>query len=140
MIIKQLTSRNGKSVIEEVEVPDLVITSPMVNEERDKRLALGTSINVEGHPTPVRIEGGDKDIRNLQGLALGAQMRMTMGNPDALTTYRDADNLEHTLTQGQIADLFVKAMTHVEEVYKASWRVKGNPKVPHDFRNPKHWP
>lgn len=104
-----------------------------VNRERQRRIEAGKVI------AGVKVTGSDKDILNLTNLALGAQLRMAMGD-DTLTVFRDGDNVDHELSPAQVIGLWQAASTHVSALYAASWMLKEIDPQPADPTDDAHWP
>ncbi|MDW4550890.1 DUF4376 domain-containing protein [Defluviimonas sp. D31] len=115
-------------------------TGADVNAERDARVRAGRVVEIAGHG-PVRLGGSEADIRNLQGLAVAAQLRLAAGDGAAITLFRDEDNVIHALDQAQTLALWSAGAAYVSAVFQAGWALKDNPAgIPADFRDGSHWP
>lgn len=111
-----------------------------VNRERDRRVNLGSTFTVTGYG-PVRIAGDDTTIRNLQGLAFAAQLRLGQGDTTTLTPFRDEDNVIHQLAPAHILDLWSQGAAYVSAVFAAAWALKDNPAgIPSDYTSDTYWP
>ena len=111
-----------------------------VNLERDRRVRIGSTFAVAGYGS-IRIGGDDTTIRNLQGLAFAAQLRLAQGDNTTLTPFRDEDNVIHQLAPAQVIDLWSKGAAFVESVFAAAWTLKDRPEgIPSDFTNDIYWP
>lgn len=104
-----------------------------INAERQRRILAGTT--VEG----VRVTGTDNDTRNLMGLALGAQLRLAGGDNETITTFRDADNVDHELTPEQVLNLWQKSTAFVSMLYQKSWEIKALEPIPPTYAAEKYW-
>lgn len=115
-----------------------------VNRERDRRVEQGTSITPAGYDQPVRVRGDGQTKQNLTALAAAAEVRIRTGAND-LVRYRDDNDIIHSLTHEQIADLGAKFVAFCSAVYNSSWDLKpsGNSEisqVPDDYAADHHWP
>jgi hypothetical protein len=107
--------------------------SALVNRERQRRIEIG--VDFDG----VWVTGSDKDILNLTNLALGAQLRVAMGDA-TLTVFRDGRNIDHELAPMQMLGLWQAASAHVSAIYAASWALKGMDPFPVDYQDDSYWP
>lgn len=105
-----------------------------VNAERTRRITAGKVID------GVHVTGTDEDARNLTSLAMGAQLRLGMGDMTTLTTYRDGDNVDHQLTPSQIVAIWQASAGYVSALYAASWSLKAMTPIPADFADDGYWP
>jgi len=105
-----------------------------VNAERTRRITVGKVID------GVHVTGTDEDARNLTSLAMGAQLRLGMGDMTTLTTYRDGDNVDHQLTPSQIVAIWQASAGYVSALYAASWSLKAMTPIPADFADDSYWP
>ncbi|PZU17794.1 MAG: hypothetical protein DI589_25590 [Shinella sp.] len=105
-----------------------------VNAERTRRITTGKVID------GVHVTGTDEDARNLTSLAMGAQLRLGMGDMTTLTTYRDGDNVDHQLTPSQIVAIWQASAGYVSALYTASWSLKAMTPIPADFADDGYWP
>ena len=115
-------------------------TGDDVNAERDRRVRAGLTVTVTDIG-PVRIDGREVDMRNLQGLVTMAQMRLAAGDAQTVTQFRDADNVIRDLTPPQIIELWSAGMSYVSAVFSAAWTLKdfaGG--IPADFSDDAYWP
>lgn len=116
-----------------------VVSPGEVNAERDRRIAAGVTVYVEGYG-PVALQGREKDQTNLLGLQAAAAMRLAAGDTVTLTKFRDADNVDHMLTPPQIVDLWAKGAAWISATYDASWGLKALDPIPADYADDTHWP
>jgi hypothetical protein len=110
------------------------ITSQQINDERDRRIVAGKTIN------GVYVTGRDVDARNLTNLALAAQLRISQGDVSTLTTFRDGNNVDHELTPPQVLGLWQASATYVSDLYAASWALKAENPIPADYSSDVRWP
>lgn len=114
-------------------------TGDDVNAERARRILGGVVVMVPDHGA-VALGGSDVDMRNLQGLAFAAQLRIAQGQGGTLTTFRDNDNVDHQLTQPQVLALWSAGAEYISDVFKASWALKDQDPIPADFAADQFWP
>ena len=114
-------------------------TGADVNEERERRIMVGATFDITGHG-PIRLQGDPGTIQNLDSLALKANLMIAQGQGSAVTSYRDADNIVHDITQSQVLEMWSKAGAYIEGCYSASWTLKDNPPIPVDYADDIHWP
>lgn len=107
-------------------------TAEHVNAERARRIAVG------GVFDGVRITGSEDDTRNLANLAMMAQIRMASGD-ETLTTYRDGDNVDHTLTPAQVVSIWQQSSSFVSSLYASSWALKEMTPIPADYASDAYW-
>ncbi len=127
----------------EAEPPVLIPYTPLasqeelrarINELRQEKLIAGKTFG------GIYVTGSDKDITNLTNLALGAQVRLGMGDTSTITTFRDGNNVDHALTPMAMLNLWVEASAHVTALYEASWALKDMEVIPQDVDNLAYWP
>jgi hypothetical protein len=110
-----------------------------VNAERERRIAAGATVTVTG-AGDIPVQGRDVDVRNLQGLGLGALARVSTGDTTTITTFRDADNVDHSLTPPQVLELVQQASAVAEAIIQASWTIKALDPIPADYDDDARWP
>lgn len=110
-----------------------------VNDERDRRLAIGATVEVEGYG-PVPVQGRQADQTNLLALKDTARDLEEAGVTDAVIEFRDGANVLHLLTPAQMKDLANKGKAAASEIYSASWALKDNPPIPADYAADAYWP
>jgi hypothetical protein len=131
--------------------PDKIITAEMkaadalthkraaINAERERRIAAGTTVTVTG-AGDIPVQGREVDVRNLQGLGLAALARVSTGDTATITTFRDANNVDHELTPPQVLELVQRAAGVVEAIIQASWAIKAMDPLPEDITADELWP
>jgi hypothetical protein len=131
---------DGNPIYTTVEIDLPVPENSDVNAERDRRVVAGRSFDVAGYG-PVVIAGDETTIRNLQGLAFAAQMRLAQGDTTTITPFRDETDVIHELVPAQVIDLWAKGSAYVSALFQAAWVLKDNPEgIPLDYTEDKHWP
>lgn len=110
-----------------------------INVERERRIAAGATVTVEGSGT-IPVQGREVDVRNLQGLGLAALARVSAGDIDTTTVFRDADNVDHALTPPQVLELVQNAMAAAAAIIAASWAIKAMDPLPSDVTADELWP
>lgn len=109
-----------------------------VNAKRAKVIAAGTDVNVTGHGS-VALQGRPEDQTSLQGLAFGAQLRLSMGDNTTLMVFLDRANVLHQLTPMQMIELWQKGAAFVSAIYARSWAIKEMDPAIADVSDPSLW-
>lgn len=104
-----------------------------INRERQRRIEQGKDFG------GVYVTGSEKDIINLTNLALGAQLRISMGD-GSITVFRDGNNVDHPLTPDGVLSLWMTTSAHVSAIYQASWALKAMDPTPGDMTDDQYWP
>ncbi|WP_223479255.1 DUF4376 domain-containing protein [Oricola indica] len=112
------------------------IRSDAINEERERRIVAGVSVDVTGAGA-IPISGKETDIRNLQGLGMAALSRIVGGDTTTITVFRDAENQNHELLPAQVFELWQASAGYVSLLYQASWALKANDA---DYLDDANWP
>lgn len=112
-------------------------TSADVNAERERRLFVGKGFTPTGHGTPVMVNALDEP--NLTGLATVALAQINAGNGSTTITWRDNNNVSHTLTYYQVVELHAQAAEYKQQLYNASWILKDIDPIPTDYTDDAHW-
>ena len=94
-----------------------------VNEERERRIKEGTKVSITNYGE-VSLQGRLEDQTSLQGLAFGAQLRMSLGDNKTELLFLDKDNILHKLTPPQLLELWQKGAAFVSATYAKSWVIK----------------
>ena len=112
-------------------------TSAMVDAERDRRIALGTSVTVGGVAIPVQTDPASQVL--LTGLGAAAGANIQAGNGAATTVFRDSANIVHTLAWSAVQTLTLGAFGFVSGAYAKSWAIKALSPIPADYAADTHW-
>lgn len=115
------------------------ILSEKVNEERRRRLGIGSVITVNGYGD-IPVQGRDEDQITILALELSAKSMKEAGVTTASIPFRDRDNGSHMLTPDQCLELMSKAKQHAQAIYVASWTLKDMAEIPEDHKDDKWWP
>ena len=115
-----------------------VVTPDDVNAERDRRLAAGTTVEVDGLGM-MALQGRDRDQTNMLGLKDAARDLRDAGVTDAVMVFRDADDVSHDLTPAQMIDMVSEGMAWFSATYQASWAIKALNPIPEDYRDDRWW-
>lgn len=110
-----------------------------INTERESRIAAGAAVTVSGAGS-IPVQGREADVRNLQGLGLMALARVSAGDTATMTTFRDANNIDHELTPPQVLELVRQASAAAEAIIQASWAIKAMDPLPADVTDDGLWP
>lgn len=94
-----------------------------VNAKRLQVITAGTDVNITGHGI-VALQGRPEDQTSLQGLAFGAQLRLSMGDSTTLMDFLDRNNVPHQLVPMQMLELWQKGAAFISAVYARSWVIK----------------
>lgn len=94
-----------------------------VNKKRLEVITDGTDVSITGHGM-VALQGRPEDQTSLQGLAFGAQLRLSMGDSVTPMEFLDRNNNLHQLTPMQILELWQKGAAFISAVYARSWEIK----------------
>lgn len=109
-----------------------------VNEERERRIAIGCHINI-ANVGNVYVTGTEKDVRNMSGLGQGALIRI-MQSDTTTTEFRDGNNNMFILTPNEMLDLWKKSSEYISLIYQASWTIKSLSPIPQDYASDTYWP
>lgn len=110
-----------------------------VNAERDRRLAMGATVDVTGIG-PIPVQGRAADQINLMALGDTAKDLIAAGVTDPIIPFRDGDNVIHDLTPEQVAEMARKGKEAASAIYAASWALKDSGYIPDDYADDRHWP
>jgi len=110
----------------------------LVNRERDIRVNTARDFIIPGYANPVSLSGFDE--KNLVGLVPFCQLQASLGNGSETLVWRDNSNTEHTLSYEEVITLYSLALQYKQQVYEASWVLKGMDPLPQDYKNDSYWP
>lgn len=94
-----------------------------VNTKRLQIISDGTDVYVTGHGK-VALQGRPEDQTSLQGLAFGAQLRLSVGDNTAPMEFLDRENVLHQLFPMQMLELWQKGAAFISAIYAQSWAIK----------------
>lgn len=129
---------NG-SVVELDQAKKNEILGGKINEERRRRLEVGSTVTVTGYGD-IPVQGRDQDQITILALELSAKSMKDAGITTASIPFRDRDNGSHMLTPDQVLELMSKAKQYAQQIYAASWNLKDMAEVPEDYALDKWWP
>ena len=109
-----------------------------VNVKRARLLAGGTDVDVTGYGV-VALQGRLEDQTLIQGLAFGAQLRLSLGDLVTQMPFLDRQNVAHLLTPQQMIEVWHKGAAFVSAVYEQSWVIKGMDPVLTDLEDANVW-
>lgn len=121
------------------ETMEPLITAALVTAERDRRTRLGHTVSLSSGKTFTVQTRDEVDFRNISGLGTVGIVRQSAGNTTAIV-FRDADDVDQTLTPAEAIEMAMKVAGKVDAIYKASWALKDMPAIPADFADDQHWP
>ena len=95
-----------------------------VDAVRDDKIAAGVPYIFPGD-VPGTVQTRDlTDHRNIQANASAAQMYIINSQPDAPMQFRDMEDVVHTLTATEMAQMCAYVMGYGQAIYSASWAHK----------------
>lgn len=109
-----------------------------VNVKRAELLAEGTDVVVTGYGV-VALQGRPDDQTLIQGLAFGAQLRVSLGDLATQMPFLDRQNILHLLTPIQMIEVWRKGAAFVSAVYEQSWVIKKMDPVLTDLEDANVW-
>lgn len=129
---------------EEPPTGEPVASSAMVNAERDRRIAVGTTIDVAGYGD-IPLTGTDRDMTIITALLVRAGGAHSAGDTSPSMVIRDRENQVHYLTPLQMLELTSKGMQWVEDTMAVSWAMKDGTApfeegIPVDYNEDSYWP
>jgi hypothetical protein len=128
-------------IIKERKIVQIDINRSDVNAERDRRLNKKYSVLINN--TPVVVNMDTQSLNNLSNLAIQGLIFIARGDLVRTTTYRDANNTNHSLTADNLCDLFAAVNLQVQSLYEAAWLIKDDANLPDnlkELRNDIRWP
>lgn len=109
-----------------------------VNTKRLQVITAGTDVEITGHGT-VALQGRPEDQTSLQGLAFGAQLRLSAGDSSTLMDFNDRQNVLHQLAPIQMIQLWQMGAAFVSAIYARSWAIKEMDPSSTDVDDPALW-
>ena len=112
-------------------------TSEEINAERDRRIAAGMAVTVSVGTFNVQTDPKSREI--IAGLSQVGLIR-NVSSDTTTTAFRDADNIERTLTPADLVSMGMQVAAMVDSVYKASWTIKArNDLATIDITDDQYW-
>ncbi len=109
-------------------VEQITVDRRDVNTERDRRLDKKYNVNIKGNTVVVQMDTGS--LNNLTNLAIHGLILKANNELERTTTYRDANNMNHSLTADDMCNLFVATNLQVQSLYEAAWLIKDDEALP----------
>lgn len=120
---------------------DPVAQSAIVDKERERRIAQGSTFSVQGVADPVPVPGAQPYREIIQAKLSAAQLFKAQGATDPIMKFRDGANTIHMFTPDQMMSLCLQSMQWYESVMAASWALKdAEGGIPSDYTADKYWP
>lgn len=113
--------------------------SEIVNDERDRRLARGTDLHLEGYGW-VALQGRLEDQSRIAILSQLAKEMVDQGAADATIPFRDRNNVIHNIAPKYMVMIFVLGSRYVSSIAEASWAIKEMESPPDDVSSNDLWP
>lgn len=111
-----------------------------VDRERDRRIALGATVDIGGISIPVQTRD-ERDFRNINGLVSRALVaKMTAPASDVVIQFRAADNTVYNMAPDHLLSLGEQVAAHVQAIYAAAWAIKALGQIPSDYADDARWP
>lgn len=110
-----------------------------VDSERDRRIAAGTTVQIEGIGA-MPLQGRPQDQLNMLALKDTARDLHAAGVTVAVIPFRDGDNVEHLLTAAQMMQITDQGKQHITAIYQAAWALKAMDPIPTDYTEDQWWP
>lgn len=128
----------GQTLVITTQEPKAAVTNAEVNHERTRRIARPVSISLTtGKKFSVDMSGESR--HNIADMAHMAREKIIAADVSKMT-FRDASNVNQSLTAVEIVEMAVQVFGIVDAIYKASWALKDTDPIPDDYSNDKHWP
>jgi hypothetical protein len=119
--------------------PPSATPADQIDAERDRRIALGVTVTMNSGATiPVQTRDS-RDFRNINGLSTTALVLKVQGDKSTTITFRDANNVDHTLTLDQVIEMGLKVSKKMQALYAKSWSLKGMTSLPADYTSDAYW-
>lgn len=112
-------------------------THTQVNEERERRIGMVTSITIGG--SLMNVDMSDQSRQNINGLSTLAIIALMNNVTTPIVNFRDADNIDHALTAAQVISMGQQVAARIDSVYKKSWAIKALTPIPVDYTNDSYW-
>lgn len=110
------------------EVEQITVDRGDVNAERDRRLEKKYNVNIKGNTVSVQMDS--RSMNDLSNLAIHGLILKANNELDRTTTYRDANNVNHSLTPDDMCSLFVATNLQIQSLYEAAWLIKDDEALP----------
>lgn len=122
-------------------VEEILIDNSAINSEREGRLRKNYSVVLKDAGT-VAINLDNDSVDTLHRLTTMAQLLISI-NDTRTTTYRDVNNVNHSLTPTQITEVFLAVVLQIQSVYEATWLIKDDIEVVNtltELKEDPRWP
>jgi hypothetical protein len=116
--------------------PALAPVAADVNAERNRRLALPKTVTVGVRTFALDMAGGGR--QNISDASQLAMVKKAAGDTSAFV-FRDAANVDQTLTNDEMISVAVQIAAQVNALYKASWSIKNGGDIPADYADDERW-
>lgn len=110
-----------------------------VSLERDRRIASGHTIVLSDARTFTVQTRNEADFRNINGLVLKDTLLQMQSDTTTEIIFRDADNVDQTLTAPFMIELGNLVAAAVDNLYKKSWTLKDADPIPSDYTDDSYW-
>lgn len=110
-----------------------------INAFRDGRLAEGAMFSAGAYGSQLAVKCNDTELNRISAIALEAYEDWKAGAA-VQVVYRDARNVNHTLTAVQAWQWYRGIRSYVTAVRRAAWELKDMATIPTDWRSDSRWP
>ena len=108
-----------------------------VNAERERRISAGMAVTVSVGTFNVQTDPKSREI--IAGLSQVGLIRNVSSDTTTMV-FRDADNIERTLTPADLVSMGMQVAAMVDSVYQASWAIKArNDLATIDITDDQYW-
>lgn len=119
------------------DAPPPVVTSNMVNIERDRRIYLPQTVVIDGVSITFDMDNGGR--QNISDMANAASILKTL-QPDKVFTFRDTANVDHSLSNDEMISVALQIMAKIEAIHASSKVLKnGGSPIASDYTDDRHW-
>lgn len=138
---KIVNVETGEVIIDEDYVAPLferLLTNVDVNRERDRRILLPKTVNVPSYGA-IRVDMAGDGRQNISDLGTAALAKISLGDTSKIP-FRDADNIDRSLTNEDIVAMGLQIMQQVSAIHVKARAVKALDPIPADYADDKYWP
>lgn len=121
-----------EQIVKSCDIEQIVITKSDINNERNRKLEKKYAVKLTD-TVIVNVNMNQESLTNLHQLATMAQILISK-NDDRTTTYRDADNVNHSLTPSDLIEVFLAVNLQIQSLYEACWLIKDDADLPANLK------
>lgn len=125
---REQTRFENNQIIKFRTIEQITVDRGDVNAERNRRLEKKYNVTIKGNTVSVQMDTAS--LTNLSNLAIHGLILKANNELDRTTTYRDANNVNHSLTPDDLCALFVATNLQVQSLHEAAWLIKDDEALP----------